>query len=334
VSYYDHLDEKRKLAALVAAAAVLAFGASLALVWLAGLDAIAERLLFPHWPWLGAALGAEIVAYVGYVIAYREVARAEGGTELELPRAVALVSTGFGVFVAAGGFSLDSHALERAGLDKKEARARVLGLGVIEYIVLAPAAAVAALVVVLEHEKVDLGLTLPWLIGVPLGLAALVPVLWLRPSIRTSRGVRGKLADVLAGLELTRCLGAKPIPYAAAFLGIALYWAADIFCLWACLHVFYTQPPPVAQLVLGYASGYALTRRTLPLGGAGVVETLLPLSLGWVGIALAPAVLAVAAYRAINLWLPLVPALAGLPTLRRLSRRRHRLPREPRPTAR
>src|SRR5262249_14789458 len=57
---------------------------------------------------------------------------------------------------------------------------------------------------------------------------------------------------------------------------------------------------------------------------AGVVETLLPLSLGWVGIALAPAVLAVVGYRVINLWLPLIPAVAGLPMLQRLGHRRTR----------
>ena len=76
----------------------------------------------------------------------------------------------------------------------------------------------------------------------------------------------------------------------------------------------------MAQLVVGYATGYAITRRGLPLGGAGVIEALLPFALGWVGIALAPAVLAVFAYRLINLWLPMIPALAGLPTLARLQR--------------
>jgi uncharacterized membrane protein YbhN (UPF0104 family) len=84
------------------------------------------------------------------------------------------------------------------------------------------------------------------------------------------------------------------------------------------LHVFSAHSPPVAQLVVGYATGYALTRRALPLGGAGIVETLLPFSLHWLGIALAPALAAVFAYRLVNLWLPIVPALAGLPTLRSL----------------
>jgi uncharacterized membrane protein YbhN (UPF0104 family) len=111
---------------------------------------------------------------------------------------------------------------------------------------------------------------------------------------------------------------------ALAFVGIASYWLGDIFCLWATLHAFSADTPPVAQLLVGYATGYALTRRALPLGGAGVVEALLPFALGWVAIARAPAILAVAAYRIINLWLPMLPALAGLPTLQPLERRRHR----------
>jgi uncharacterized membrane protein YbhN (UPF0104 family) len=109
-----------------------------------------------------------------------------------------------------------------------------------------------------------------------------------------------------------------------AFAGIVLYWIGDIACLWAALHIFFAGAPPVAQLVLGYATGYALTRRTLPLGGAGVVEVLLPLSLAWVGLGLAPAVLAVVAYRIANLWLPVIPALAGLQQLQRLGHRRPR----------
>ena len=60
--------------------------------------------------------------------AYRGVARAEEGAELRVPHAAALVATGFGVFVLAGGFALDEAALARAGLTKREARERVLGL--------------------------------------------------------------------------------------------------------------------------------------------------------------------------------------------------------------
>src|SRR5207244_8179682 len=118
----------------------------------------------------------------------------------------------------------------------------------------------------------------------------------------------------------------RPARGAVAFLGIGCYWLGDIFCLWATLHGFSAHTPPIASLVVGYATGYALTRRALPLGGAGIVEALLPFALGWVAIARTPALLAVAFYRIVNLWLPLVPALAGIPSLRRLEQARPRRP--------
>ena len=313
-----------RLAALVLLAVALALGATIGLCWMAGFGAIAHRLLHPQWFWLPVAFGAEVAAYVGYVAAYRGVARAEEGADLRLPQSAALVVTGFGVFVLAGGFSLDESALKRAGLTKREARERVLGLATLEYFVLAPAAAVAA-GVTLFQDGTSLGLTLPWLIAVPVGGVVALGLLAKRgPWFTGRRSWRASIDHALGGLALILRMAARPRRHGAAFAGITLYWLGDIACLWATLHVVFAQPPPVAQLVLGYATGYALTRRTLPLGGAGVVETLLPLSLGWVGIALAPAVLAVVGYRLINLWLPLVPALVGLPTTRRLGTRRAR----------
>ena len=68
--------------------------------------------------------------------------------------------------------------------------------------------------------------------------------------------------------------------------------------------------------MLGYATGYALSRRTLPFGGAGAVEALLPFALSWCGIELGAAVLAVFSYRIFNFWLPTLPAALGLRHLR------------------
>src|SRR5207237_1878581 len=103
---------------------------------------------------------------------------------------------------------------------------------------------------------------------------------------------------------------------AAAFIGMAVYWAGEVFVLWVSLAAFTQVTPSVAAVVVGYATGYALTRRTLPLAGAGAVEALLPFALSWTGIPLAAAVLAVFAYRVCNLWLPLVPAALGMRSLR------------------
>jgi uncharacterized membrane protein YbhN (UPF0104 family) len=307
----------------VLAAAVLWTGALVGVASTVGFALVWHTLRNPRWIWLPVALAGEAVAYLGYTLAYREVTRAERGPELEVPQAAALVSTGFGVFVHSGGFALDRAALERAGLSRSDARARVYGLNSLEYAVLAPATAVAALLIVLRGQDVDPSLTYPWLIGVPVG-AAIALVLLRHKEAFHRRGWRLYVYDALRAIELLLLLVRKPRPGSLALLGIAVYWLGDIFCLFAALQTFYADTPPLAQLLLGYATGYALTRRALPLGGAGVVEVLLPFALGWVAIARAPAVLGVAAYRVINLWLPLVPALAGLPSLRRLQRARAR----------
>ena len=322
----EHLYKAHRLLFVVVAAGVLTFGAFTGLAWWAGFLAVYHRLIHVHWWWALVALGAEAVSYLGYVIAYREVVRAEEGAELDLSSTAAAVATGFGVFVSSGGFALDEAVLRSAGVAPREARSRVLGLGALEYVVLAPAAMAAAIYVVVFHRPdIDPALTFPWIIGVPLGFAVAVVLLLHRDRLRGRRkGWRGHLANALEALNLVRRMAMKPGPFALAFFGMALYWAGDIACLWAALHVFFQEPPSVAILVLGYATGYALTRRTLPLGGAGVVDTLLPLSLVWVGIAFAPALIAVVVYRFMNLWLPIIPALAGLPTLRQISRRRPR----------
>jgi uncharacterized membrane protein YbhN (UPF0104 family) len=322
----DQLYKTHRLALVVAAAGVLAFGAFAGLSWWAGFVSVYHHLTHIHWWWIPVALGAEAVSYVGYIVAYREVARAEDGAELDLSSTAAVVATGFGVFLSSGGFALDEAVLRSAGVPPREARARVLGLGALEYVVLAPAAMGAAIFVLLFHRPdIDAGLTLPWIIGVPVGFAAAAVLMLNRARLRTRRqGWRSHLANAIEALNLVQRMALRPIPYGLAFVGMALYWAGDIACLWAALHVFFQEPPTLAILVLGYATGYALTRRTLPLGGAGVVDTLLPLSLVWLGIAFAPAVVAVVVYRFMNLWLPMLPALAGLPTLKQLSRRRAR----------
>jgi putative heme transporter len=305
-----------KLAVLLVLAAVLALGALACVAWAAGFGSVAHVLIHPRWGWIAAALGGELVAYAGYTFAYGEIARAEDGAELDTPKAAALVATGFAAFLQGGGFALDREALRRVGLSKRQARERVLALAMVEYAVLAPATAVAALLVLLRVKGLGASMTLPWIVGVPAGATIALVALRFRRRIERSNGWRAALGHALSALGFV--LGLARSRSAVAYAGIAVYWLGDVFCLWATLHVFAAQPPPVAQLLVGYASGYALTRRALPLGGAGVVEVLLPFALGWVGIALPQALLAVVLYRAINLWLPMIPALVSIPALARL----------------
>lgn len=313
-----HLERKASQhAVLVGIGAALAAGAAVGIAWAAGFESVLHQLRHLDPIWLPVAFGMEVAAYFGYVIAYREVARVEGGPRLGLARAGAIVAAGFGVFVIRGGFVVDRQALEAAGLNPRQARIRVLGLGALEYAVLAPAAALAAVIILARgstHPSLDF--TLPWAIAVPLGFLAAFGALARRHRLRDGGGWRAVLTHALEAVHILKHLASQGAVHGGAFLGTTLYWVGDIGCLWASLRVFHDSPD-LATLVIGYATGYALTRRTLPLGGAGSVEALVSFALAWTGIPLAKAVLAVCAYRVFNLWLPLLPAAIGLQHLKR-----------------
>jgi uncharacterized membrane protein YbhN (UPF0104 family) len=306
----------------VAVAAALAIGALFALASAAGLEQVADRLGHPHWLWLPLALGATAAGYLGYIVAYREAAYAEHGPQPSLRHIGALVAGGFGLFVPRGGFTLDLDALRLAGVSSREARVRTLTLGMLEYAVLAPSACVVAVLLLVRDWPDELGVRLSWAIGVPLGALVALWLLRHRAALAGAGGWRGSIAHGLDAIVQTVSLWRRPDRGLLAFAGMCAYWAADIFVLWACLAVFSPhRPPGVEEIVLGYATGYALTRRALPLAGAGAVEALLPLALTWTGVALATAVISVFAYRLFNLWLPLVPAAAAVFLLRRANRR-------------
>jgi uncharacterized membrane protein YbhN (UPF0104 family) len=299
----------------VVATTVIALGTLFAVTWVAGFDHVAARLQAVDPVWFLAALGAQALAYVGYVFAYREVARLEHDCDFGTRDVVAAVTAGFGPFVARGGFAVDVHAFKQGGLTDQEVRVRVLGLGALEYALLAPAACIAAIQLLANGHSPSLALTLPWAIAVPLGFVGALWAVEKRETLRAHAGRRRHLAEALDSIHVLRSLFVQP-RHLLGPLGSAVYWFGDIFCLWACLQAFTHGSPNISLLLLGYATGYALTRRTLPLGGAGAVDALLPFALSWCGISLAAAVLAVFTYRIFNLWLPIVPAAFGLRRMR------------------
>jgi uncharacterized membrane protein YbhN (UPF0104 family) len=306
-----------ELWALIALGVALAVGTTVAVAWAAGFGDVLHRLVHPSPVWIALALAGQVVAYFGYMLAYREVARVERGPKLGVMKLAAVVFTGFGVFVAHGGFSADVVALRGTGISTREARKRVMGLGALEYVLLAPAACVSAIVILAHGTGTpNLGLTLPWAIAVPLGFVAAFWALRYNRSLSRAQGWRGAVGHALDAVAVVRNLLYAPHKHGSAFVGMGLYWVGEIFSLSAALHAFGSPRPAIAALIIGYATGYALTRRTLPLAGAGVVEALLPFALVWVGAGLAPAVLAVFVYRFFNLWLPLIPAVLGMRSLR------------------
>jgi uncharacterized membrane protein YbhN (UPF0104 family) len=300
----------------VVIAAMLATGALAGLAAIAGFGDVAERLAHPHWRWLPIALSATGLSYLGYVLAYREAAFTERGGHISLRHVGALVAGGFGLFIPRGGFALDFEALKVAGIPPREARVRTLSLSTLEYAVLAPAAFVVAVLLLVQGWPTGLGVRLPWAIGVPVGALIALPLVRRRRELHRAGGWRERIAHALDGIAHTMRLWRRPHHGFVAFLGMAMYWAGDILVLWACLSLFGTSPG-IDKIILGYATGYALTRRALPLAGAGAVEAMLPFALMWIGVGLATAIIAVFAYRVFNLWLPLVPAAAAVFLLRR-----------------
>jgi hypothetical protein len=300
--------------AFVVATTVIALGTLFAVTWVAGFDHVAARLQAVDPVWFATALGAQALAYVGYVFAYREVARIDHDCDFRTRDVIAAVTAGFGPFVARGGFAVDVHAFKQAGLTDREVRVRVLGLGALEYALLAPAACIVAIQLLADGHSPSLALTLPWAIAVPLGFVAALLAVEKRETLRVHSGRRRHLAEALDSIHVLKSL--FKTRHLLGPLGSAVYWFGDIFCLWACLQAFTHGSPNISLLLLGYATGYALTRRTLPLGGAGAVDALLPFALSWCGISLAAAVLAVFTYRVFNLWLPIVPAALGLRRMR------------------
>jgi uncharacterized membrane protein YbhN (UPF0104 family) len=308
---------------------VLALGAIAGLADLAGAERIDRAVRHLHPVWLVLCFGGELVAYAGYVLAVRDTAKVDDGPKLSFGHSIRAVIGGFGVFAAtrtSGGFAVDYWALRTAGEDREGAVARVLALGALEYAILAPAALCAAIAILVDGEDISLGLTLPWLAVIPGALVAI----WLTSPKRADRyashspsagRIREGFAHSVAGLSmLRRMLVAPPREHGLGLLGTAAYWAGDIACLWGALEFFGNPRLSLPALIIGYATGYVLTRRSLPAGGAGVVEIALTFALYWVGFPFVRALLGVVVYRLFNLWLPIIPAMAVLPDVDELRR--------------
>ena len=260
--------------------------------------------------WLAVVLGGQVAAFVGYALAYGRIVTALGGPKVDAGLLVRLVATGFGAFALGGGFALDYRALRSLEGDERAATVRVLALGALEYVVLAPITCAAAAVMLIEGGGVLTSVLWPWVVAVPVGFGL---GFWVAARFqRTAERRTGKLwrmfADALAGINLIGRMAAEPTRFAPAALGITLYWAGELVSLWGSVRVFGTTLA-FGPLLIGLATGYALTRRSMPLAGAGVTELLLTLALVWVGLDLATALAAVVIYRLFSFVLPMLPGL-------------------------
>jgi uncharacterized membrane protein YbhN (UPF0104 family) len=220
---------------------------------------------------------------------------------------------GFGPFALGGGFGIDKQALHALDEDENSARRRVVALGTMEWVLLAPLGCIVSIVLIVEGANIMPSLLWPWALAVPAGFAA---ALWVTTDRRLEwlarvwNGRFSKIACSLEGVGMMRVLVRRAPEFHEAWLGIALYWAADIFAFYGALRMFGMNPGGL-EVVIAYSTGYAATRRSLPLGGAGVTEFLMTYSLYWLRFPLAPALAAVLAYRVFNFLLVAAPAVVA-----------------------
>lgn len=293
--------------------------------------------------WFPVCLGGELLAYAGYIAAYRNVARVDGGPCLGVWTTLRIVVIGFGAVLigsSAGTLGIDYWALHRAGEPRHVAVRRVLALNTLQWFVLAIVACFAAAASAAGPWRAPLAMEVAWLVTVPACVAAAI---WVS-SPRRSEGLsslpcdevhlqrdprtwphwfwhagRAAFSDAVGGVVIVRRLLRRPLANMTALLGFPLYWGGDILTLYAAVRAFGVHPH-LATLVLAYVTAFVITALPLPAGGSGGVEAGLTFALNAVGIALAPALLATLVYRAFTLWLPVGPAVALLPQLRDLDR--------------
>jgi uncharacterized membrane protein YbhN (UPF0104 family) len=287
-------------------------------------------LVHPRWAWIAVAPVGIALSHAGYTLAYREVARTEDGSELAGREAAAMVSSGFGPFSVRSGFALDARGLAELGIASREAKRRVRMLGMVEYVVLAPATLGAAAYLFAIGARVQSGLLPSWLIGVPAGTVIAVTLVIAYRLSNRRRPAWSPLRRWLDAIESTVSLLRTWPNGPMSVVGMAIYWAGDIAALAACVAIFNNgHHGSIAALIVGFATGYSLTRRSLPLAGAGVVEALLPFALSWTGLTLASALLGVVAYRLFNLWAASIPGMIGWRALQHRRAPRRAAPLQP-----
>ena len=308
------------LAALIAAMVVLYAAAGVGMSYVAGFGAVHRRLLDADWWWLVATCGGVAIAYLGYFFAYRGVNRARDGPTLDRASLIAVVTAGFGGFLIQGGGALDRYAMRSGGDDPREARVRVEALAGFEHAALALVAcpvAVIALVVGAVPPRSDF--TWCWATIPPIGFGVGI---WAaerwRDRLRDCRGWRGQAGVLFDGIDIIWAILSRPRRYGYAVLGMMLYWSGDAFALWAATAAFGLRLS-VFNVTIALATGMILTRRTAPLGGAGIVLVVLVATLWYASATpFAPAVLGVAGYRLFSLFGPVPFGLAALPRIRAL----------------
>jgi hypothetical protein len=310
--------KSHRLLLLTGLAALLYVGGGVGMAYVAGFDRVWHTVQHPSWPWLAASFGGVVLAFVGYYFGYRGVGKIEDGPDdLSHGDRLAVVAAGFGGFLAHGGTGLDRDVMRAAGGSKREAKVRVTLLGGLEHLILAIPCSAAAIVLLVEGVwKPPLDFIIPWAVGPALGFGI---ALWAaeryRERLRGRGGWREKVSVLLDAAHLIGAMFRHPAEYSRAILGMLLYWLGDMWALWAAMTAFGFRMNGASEMV-AFGTAMIVTRRTGPLGGAGILGVALAPTLWYSGAPWAPAVLGTFSYRFFALWPPQPLSFLLLPRLR------------------
>jgi uncharacterized membrane protein YbhN (UPF0104 family) len=293
---------------------------------LAGFAELAETLRGASWGWLTLCALGQIVVFAAYAEVFRTAVAADGGPPLGRRGSLRIVLASFALtqVIAAGGaagLAFIYWSLRRLGFTRHGAGVRVIGLNTLVFLVFGLIGWVAALVALLTGSA-PLGMTVPWLVAIPLILGAAA---YFTDPVRSARWIgagdgaaRRALGIGIEAATWVRRIGGRPDGRHAMRWAV-LYWAGDALSLWAGLRAFGAHAAPAA-LVLAYVSGYLVQSIPVPFIATGGVDAATTLTLVAIGIPASVALLGVVAHRVFAFWLPLAPGVWSGVTLVRAAR--------------
>lgn len=121
-----------EVGALLAAAAALQVAAAVGLSYVTGFGAVRDAMARFSGLWPAAVAGSLALSFTGYYFAYCGAYGADHGPSLDRRQMDAVITVGFGGFLAHGAGALDKYALRAAGAGDRDASVQVAALAGIE----------------------------------------------------------------------------------------------------------------------------------------------------------------------------------------------------------
>lgn len=282
---------------------------------LAGYADVRAAVRGASWGWLAFCAVGQVLVFAGYAGSMRRAVASEGGPRLPVGLSLRLVLAGFAAtqvfaFAGVGGLVVTFWALRRLGRSREEAVVCLIGLSTAVYLVFAAVGWCAAGIALVLGDA-PLGMTVPWIVGVP---AVVALAAWFTAPPRVGRWATGRtrvgraLATGVAAAAWVRRAVLDPADR-RLFGWAALYWVGDLVSLHFALRAFGAEVG-LAALAAAYTTGYLVQSIPVPLIATGGVDAATTFLLHVVGVPLDLALVGVVAHRVFAFWLPVVPGAA------------------------